>query len=59
MLKYNGQNPTGPKAARVFLKYTALGSKTRVARAHSMTCPVATLLREGWGQNPGPRLCPQ
>lgn len=56
MLKYNGQNPTGPKAARVFLEYTALGSKTRLARVHSMRCTAATLLSEGWGQNPGPRL---
>lgn len=59
MLKYNGQNPTGPKAARVFLKYTALGSKMRLAQAHIMKRTAATLLSEGWGQNPGPRLRPR
>lgn len=45
MLKYNGQNHTGPKAARVFLKYAALGSKMRLARAHTMKRPAATLLK--------------
>lgn len=57
MLKYNGQYPTGPKAARVFLKQSPLfrdatGSSACDERTAAM------LLSENWGQNPGPPALP-